>query len=96
MIKNHGNLFNGVRVQLDNNEFIGCKFENCILEYSGSAPVALMDCEFTNVRWEFSGAAQATLNFLRALYHGMGDGGQVLVETTFESIRQPRSGNGDP
>jgi hypothetical protein len=90
MIKNVRNKYRNTLVQLDNNEFIDCEFEGCKMEYSGLGPVSLVGCKFTNVSWVFVGAAQNTLNFLRGIYHGMGEGGRVLVESTFDNIRHPK------
>lgn len=89
MIKNVENEYKNVRVILDNNEFIKCRFEGCVLEFSGLGPVSLVECGFSNVSWVFSGPAQNTLQFLKGVYHGMGEGGRSLVETTFENLRQP-------
>lgn len=90
MIKNVKNKYKNTRVHLDNNEFIECHFDQCTLEYSGTAPVSLVSCTFNNVGWVFNGAAQLTLDFLRGLYHGMGEGGRLLVESTFDNIRSPQ------
>jgi hypothetical protein len=92
MIKNIQNQYKNTRVQLDNNEFIECKFENCTMEFSGMGPVSMVGCQFANVSWVFLGAAQNTLNFLNGLYHGMGEGGRKLVESTFDNIRNPKKG----
>jgi hypothetical protein len=89
MIKNIRNQYKNTRVQLDNNEFVECHFEGCTMEFSGLGPVSMIGCKFTNVSWVFLGSAQHTLNFLHGLYHGMGDGGRVLVESTFDNIRRP-------
>jgi hypothetical protein len=50
--------------------------------------VALENCTFDNVTWSFSGPAANTVNFLRALYHGAGEGGKKLVEDTLQNIRK--------
>ena len=88
MIKNISNTYEGGTVQLDNNEFIRCKFQKCRLVFGGTGPVSMVECEFIEVSWEFTGPAQNTLVFLRAMYHGMGDGGEKLVESTFDNIRK--------
>ena len=88
MIKNKSNIYNNVTVKLDNNEFEKCKFTNCTLEYSGDGPVSLSNCTFEAVKWVFTGSAQNTLQFMHALYHGMGEGGKKLIEQTFENIKR--------
>jgi hypothetical protein len=80
--------FAGGKVQLDGNEFIRCRFENTTLVFSAKGPVSMVDCTFANnVAWTFEGPAALTLAFLNALYHGAGDGGKQLVESTFANIR---------
>ena len=58
------------------------------MAYSGTGDVTLEKCTFDHVKWEFFGPAQGTLNFLRNIYHGMGPGGKILVESTFDNIRR--------
>ncbi len=89
MTKNIKNQYKRTTVKLDNNEFLQCSFDECTLQYSGTGPVSLVGCTFNKVQWTFDGAAQETLQFLRALYHGMGEGGRKLVEATFDNIRRP-------
>ena len=88
--------FANERVELDNNEFDACEFENCTLIYGGHGPVGLTNCSFTGVKWESVGPAQNTLAFMTKLYHGAGDGGRQLIEATIENIRKgnhPGGGN---
>lgn len=87
MAKFTENLFQTVRISLDNNEYERCKFIRCIMEYSGSGSVVLKGCEFRDVKWVFTGSAQNTVEFLRGAYHGLGDGGKMLVEEIFEVIK---------
>ncbi len=91
MIQNIRNNYSNVVVHLDNASFTECEFDSCTLVFSGTGPVSLQGCKFNNVAWQFSGAAEATLNFLAGIYHGMGDGGRLLVESTFDQIRGARS-----
>ena len=87
MIKNFKNKYKNVPVKLDNNEFVECEFIGCTMEYTGLGPVSLSGCTFENVKWVFSGPAQNTLQFLGAIYNGMGEGGKKLVEHIFEQIK---------
>jgi hypothetical protein len=87
MNKNIKNKYRKATIKLDNHEFVECFFEECKLEYAGKGPVSIVDCTFINVQWVFVDAAQETLQFLQGLYHGMGEGGRTLVETTFNNIR---------
>lgn len=88
MEKNDNLTYNDMRVQLDNQEFNNCRFENCELEYSGMGPVQLSQCHFENPKFVFSGPAQNTLQFLRNLYHGLGQEGKDIVEGTFRNVRK--------
>lgn len=91
MFKKHfeGHSFERETVRLDDSKFSDCTFVNCILEYAGTGPVSMVDCKFTDPRWEFVGPARNTLQFMRAIYHGLGDVGKQLVENTFESLKKP-------
>jgi hypothetical protein len=81
--------FSGGKISLDGNEFVRCRFEDITLVFSAKAPISLLDCTFgDNVAWVFDGSAAMTLAFLNALYHGAGEGGKRLVESTFENIRR--------
>lgn len=88
MIKYSDNRFENMTVRLDGCQFISCKFISCNLEYSGLGQVSLVQCEFDNVKWSFTGPAKNTLQFLRGLYHGMGEQGRQLVDITFNNIRK--------
>ncbi|WP_083870923.1 hypothetical protein [Marinobacter santoriniensis] len=93
MIKNIANSYRGGTVQLDNNSFTACTFDNCALEFGGTGPVELNECSFNNVQWIFTGAAKNTLNFLHGMYSGMGEGGRQIVEATFDNIRGKNTTN---
>jgi len=88
MINNINNKYENVTVKLDNNDFKDCQFINCVMEFGGTGPVSLSGCSFSKSKWVFSGSAQNTLQFLTAMYHGMGEGGKKLIEQTFENIKK--------
>jgi len=96
MTKNVKNKYTNSTVKLDNNDFVDCSFDKCTLEYAGEGPVSITGCTFNNVQWVFVGAAQQTLQFLQGLYHGMGEGGRTLVESTFDNIRTLKPMSGPP
>lgn len=82
--------FNGEEVTLDGNTFTGCTFRNCRVVFRATAPCTLNANVFKeNVQWTLDGPAALTLQFLRAMYHGMGSGGRDLVEHTIEQVRRP-------
>ena len=81
--------FSNATQDLDGNEFDRCTFHDSTLVYSGGDPPTIMNCQFSNTcRWEFRGAAERTVGFMRAIYHGAGEGGRQLIEQTFENIRK--------
>ena len=83
-----GKTFDGEKLRLDENEYVNCKFVSCELQYGGMGFVAFNECKFDNCRWSFVDAASNTLRFMASLYHGLGDGGQSLIEQLFDSIRK--------
>jgi hypothetical protein len=88
--------FSNMTVDLDGVSFRNCVFQGCALRYSGGEPPTMVDCNFYRSRFEFAGAASDTLSFMRAIYHGMGDGGKKLIEGTFASIKERRAGVPSP
>lgn len=88
--KNIDKTYEGITILIDNTEFEDCTFKKCVLKYSGSGPVSFNGCEFIDTKWGFEGAAQNTIEFLRAAYHGMGEGGKKLIEGIFNRIRSEK------
>jgi hypothetical protein len=75
---------------IDGKSYTKCVFNNCTLVYKGGPFPAFDSCQLNNCSWVFQDAADRTVNFMRAIYHGMGEGGQELIEQTFENIRRPQ------
>jgi hypothetical protein len=67
--------------------FRNCTFVDCQLLYDGQEEVGFEDCTFDKCEWTFDGPAENTLSFLGAIYNGLGEEGQQLVESVFQSIR---------
>lgn len=92
--------FKEEEIRLDGNEYVQCAFISCELQFGGMGFVALSNCKFDNCRWSFVDAASNTLRFMASLYHGLGGGGQALIEQLFDNIRKnPPPGmasEGDP
>ena len=86
-------IFRGKRIYLDGCSFHGCTFERCILVYSGTLGVDLVEARFIDCRWEVEGAALRTLRFLKLLY---AVGARRLVENIFSEIRGERSSSKPP
>lgn len=75
------------RVELDGQEFLKCRFEECQMVYSGGPLPVLEGCVFHACRFGFEGAADRTIHMMKGLYHGLGEGGRTLINKTFEKIR---------
>ena len=89
MIAN-GQTFTNLRISLDGSVFKGCKFEGCVLVFSGILPISLENNSFDPAcRWEFRGPARETLMFMHALYRA---GGKDLIEGLFNGIRSESGG----
>jgi hypothetical protein len=77
--------FTDQQISLDDNEFHGCTFKRCTLEYSGGQPPTIQKCTFEqSPKIIFSETAANTLNFLTTLYHG---GFKPIIDKTFDNIR---------
>lgn len=84
--------FRGETVELDGDDFVDCTFEDCDLVYrGGDVPRRVEGNTFRNCRWRFEDAAGRTVEFMAALYRGLDELGEEIVERTFQSIRgEPR------
>lgn len=80
--------FKNQTIDIDFNQFSNCIFDGCTLVFHGYGVIGMDGCSFTNVNWAFKGAAAQTLQFMTGLYHGAGEGGKQLVESTFTNIRK--------
>jgi hypothetical protein len=69
---------------VDGNEYINCKFNNCVIVYSGGPLPVLRDCSFHHCNWRFDAAAHRTLQYMSQLYNA---GGKPFIEECFDHIR---------
>ncbi len=91
MSEKHENLtFENKLIRIDGNQYIGCVFQSCTLQYGGFGDVKLKGCQFKKCSWSFVDAAARTVQFMSSLYHGAGEGGKDLIEKTFKNIREGR------
>ena len=70
-------------VELDDNQFIGCAFDGCILIYRGGPPPSLINCTFANQRFIFLDSAANTMSFITGMYHS---GLRSVIKKTFDDI----------
>ena len=89
-MRNSNQTFTKEEIHMDFNNFKECKFIDCNLVYHGYGPIGMEGCSFINSRWTFADSAANTVQFMAALYHGAGEGGQKLIEMTFENIKAGR------
>lgn len=64
------------------------------MEFSGEAMPTLESCSFIDCSWKFTGAAGRTVEFMGAVYKGMGEGGRKMIEETYENIMRGNYGPG--
>jgi hypothetical protein len=60
--------FQGETIDLDNNTYERCHFDNCHLRYSGGAPPTLRSVVIDGCHWEIADQAGRVLKFLRACH----------------------------
>lgn len=82
-----GKTFQNQRVIMRGSRYEDCTFILCHMVYDGEGLFSFDNCTFVECNWSFEGAAENTLEFLAALYVGLGYEGQQLVESVFASIR---------
>lgn len=87
-------LFTDEDIRIDEDEFTNCEFVNCRIIFTGKGPASFSNCKFDQCQWVFDGPAEDTIQYLAALYTGLGPGGQDLVEGIFDSIRKGGVGHG--
>ena len=89
-----GKRFTNQIVEVDNNQFVDCMFIKCGLRFTGAGVVGYQDCVFDECEWIFDGPAENTIQYLAAMYNGLGSGGRDIVEGIFDSIRRGGVGHG--
>ncbi len=82
-----GETINSKQINLDGNSFIDCEITNSVLIYKGGPLPLLKDCRINDCQWSFAGEAANTLQFMAAMYSGMGVGGMDLIDQTISNIR---------
>ncbi len=83
----NGKTITKKKIILDGNVFIDCDISECVLVYRGGRLPALRDCRINDCQWSFTNSAANTLQFMSAMYNGMGAGGMDLIDKTIANIR---------
>ncbi len=86
-MKFENRTFKNEPINLDDNTYIGCKFNRCEVIYSGGGLPNLTNNAFNDCSWTFDGAAARTISLMSALYEG---GLKSVIENTFGNIRGKR------
>ncbi|MGH2617093.1 MAG: hypothetical protein ACRDJC_17815 [Thermomicrobiales bacterium] len=86
--------FDNIAIDVDGKWFKNCTFYRCKIIFNGAEATKFERCTFTECQWVFDKGAEKTLEYLTALYHGLGEGGRAIVEGLFDSIRQGGVGHG--
>ncbi|HEX4183574.1 MAG TPA: hypothetical protein VHY34_09970 [Caulobacteraceae bacterium] len=81
------NTYSKQTIELDDNAFRECVFEDCTLRFSAAGPTELSGCTFARSELIAGGAAELTFAYLRGFYQGLGEWGRSAVEKIFETIR---------
>jgi hypothetical protein len=91
MARYEGKNFRNETVNVENNEYIGCSFEDCVRFFRGDidGPMVMKDCRFgERIAWRVEGPASRVIEFLNVIYHAAPHG-RERVEEMFEMIRKP-------
>ena len=84
VMKFENQTFRDQELDLDGNEFVNCKIENCTLVYRATGKVNLVGNHVSSPKFVFRDSAADTIAFLSTLYQlGLTD----LIEGTFNNIR---------
>ena len=65
---NQGNLFQNIKIELDNQTFVNCTFEGCTIVFAARGPYNLRGCKFNNCQFALDGPAALTVNYLADMH----------------------------
>jgi len=83
MIEHTSGRFSRTRVNLDNQRFESCVFENCVIVFSATGSYQLRDCTFKDCSFALEGSAASALQFMSDFYRIA----PQMVEGMFDKIR---------
>ena len=76
--------FRNQRLNIDGEEFLRCKFIDCVLVYSGGDVPKLDGCHLESTGFTFEGAAVNSIMTMTFMYHG---GFKEFIEELFKEVR---------
>jgi hypothetical protein len=74
---------------LDGNTYTQCTFTDCNIVYRGGEIPIIAGCRLERCRWIWEESALRTIQFLKGIYSGMGQGGRQIVEDVLKEVRAP-------
>ncbi|MBV9699283.1 MAG: hypothetical protein JO078_04065 [Candidatus Eremiobacteraeota bacterium] len=86
MIEHVRGRFSRTRVNLDNQRFESCVFENCVVVFSGTGSYGLRDCSFKDCSFALEGPAASALQFMTDFYRIA----PQMIEGMFDKIRRDK------
>lgn len=81
--------FRHISVELDHNEFVRCRFEQCNVIVRGLSPLAYTECHFDGCNFHFDGPAAMTIGVLRELYRSMPAVGELAIRAIQGEVATP-------
>jgi hypothetical protein len=84
-----GKDFAKTDVVLDGNSYMQCSFTECNMVYRGGQIPQIRGCRIERCRWIWEEGAIRTIQFLKGIYSGLGQGGRELVDDVVKEIRTP-------
>jgi uncharacterized protein YjbI with pentapeptide repeats len=72
----------GEIVDVDDNRFIDCRFDNAQLRYAGGEHPHFENCQVEDIGWYFTGAALRTIQLLQA--QNIEGQAQAMLEVMFK------------
>ena len=82
--------FRNQPVELDFNQFVGCRFEHCNLIIRGLSPLSIQDCHFDACNFHFDGPAAMTLACLQVLHKSMPQVAELALQVIRGEVTMPK------
>lgn len=61
--------FKNDEIVVDGNEYIDCRFDNCVLIFEGGEPPIFKGCSFASIKIQLQGEASRTTSYLNKLFN---------------------------
>lgn len=76
--------FKNDEIVVDGNEYIDCRFDNCVLVFEGGEPPVFSGCRFSNIKIQLQGDASRTTSYLNKLFN---NGLPAEVEQVLDDVK---------